>query len=195
MPLWLAGTHECPGSDCVVSFDAATADAAAKSAIQGLIRDRVAVDDRRRADPAVAREEGAGLGSGAVAPDESLDFDLAAAGLRAEGGDALRLVEVLAVKLEDALPGRAAVERRGVRLLSKQKRVERIDVELGDATYQLISDGRKVTGMRGQAVRGVTIKREELGLDAWVERLTRELDELAQSSTEARAALDRLLGA
>lgn len=138
---------------------------------------------------------GAGLGSGAVAPDESLDFDLAAAGLRAEGGDALRLVEVLAVKLEDALPGRAAVERRGVRLLSKQKRVERIDVELGDATYQLISDGRKVTGMRGQAVRGVTIKREELGLDAWVERLTRELDELAQSSTEARAALDRLLGA
>jgi hypothetical protein len=102
---------------------------------------------------------------------------------------------VLAVKREDALPGRAAVERRGVRLLSKQKRVERIDVELGDATYQLISDGRKVTGMRGQAVRGVTIKREELGLDAWVERLTRELDELAQSSTEARAALDRLLGA
>src|SRR3954447_22309479 len=96
---------------------------------------------------------GAWLGSGAVAPDESLDFDLAAAGLRAEGGDALRLVEVLAVKLEDALPGRAAVERRGVRLLSKQKRVERIDVELGDATYQLISDGRKVTGMRGQAVR------------------------------------------
>ena len=130
-----------------------------------------------------------------MAPDESLDFDLAAAGLRAEGGDALRLVEVLAVKLEDALPGRATVERRGVRLLSKQKRVERIDVELGDATYQLISDGRKVTGMRGQAVRGVTIKREELGLDAWVERLTRELDGLAQSSTEARAALDRLLGA
>lgn len=126
--------------------------------------------------------------------DDGVDFDLAAAGLRADGGDALRLVEVLAAKLEDALPGRATVQRCGVRLFSREKRVERIDVDLGEATYQLLSDGRNVTGMRGQAVRGVTIKREELGLDAWVQRLTHELDEQAQSSTEARTALDRLLG-
>jgi hypothetical protein len=130
-----------------------------------------------------------------VASDESLDFDLAAAGLRAEGGDALRLVEVLAVKLEDALPGRAAVDRCSVRFLSREKRVERIEVDLGEATYQLQSDGRRITGTRGQAVRGVTIKREELGLDDWVERLTQELAELSRSSSEARTALDRLLGA
>src|SRR4051795_4272207 len=133
--------------------------------------------------------------SGAVAPDESLDFDLAAAGLRADGGHALRLVEGLAGKLEDALPGRAAVDRRAVRCLSREKRVERIEVALGEATYELVSNGRTVSGMRGQTVRGVTIKREELGLEEWVRRLTHELGELARSSTEARTALDRLLGA
>lgn len=127
--------------------------------------------------------------------EDGLDFDLAAAGLRADGGDALRLVEVLAAKLEDALPGRATVRRCGVRLLSREKRVERIDVDLGETTYELSSDGRDVSGLRGQTVRGVTIKREELGLDEWVSRLTKELQAQAQSSTEARTALDRLLGA
>lgn len=129
-----------------------------------------------------------------MAHEDGLEFDLAAAGLRAEGGDALRLVEVLAVKLEDALPGRAKVERCGVRFLSREKRVERIEVDLGEASYELASDGRQVSGTRGQTVRGVTIKREELGLDEWVRRLTHELGELARSSTEARTALDRLLG-
>lgn len=129
-----------------------------------------------------------------MALDETPDFDLAAAGLRADGGDALALVEVVAAKLEDALPGRAEVQRCGIRLFSREKRVERIDVDLGEATYQLNSDGRTISGLRGQAVRGVTIKREELGLDEWVSRLTGELQAQAQSSTEARAALDRLLG-
>jgi hypothetical protein len=127
-----------------------------------------------------------------MAPDP---FDLDAAGLRADVTDVGTYVEVLARKLEDALPAWTRVERGSVRFLSREKRVERIGVDLGEATYELTSDGRNVAGTRGQAVRGVTIKREELGLDAWVERLTRELDELAQSSTEARAALDRLLGA
>ena len=146
--------------------------------------------------------------------DDAPDFDLAAAGLRADGGDALAHVEVLATKLEDALPGRARVDRRAVRLFSRDKRVARIEVDLGEATYQLESDGRNVAGTRGQAVRGVTIKREELGLDAcaapgvrgvrlhrslgldaWVTRLTEDLHGLAGSSGEARDALERLLGA
>ncbi|MEA2167835.1 MAG: hypothetical protein QOF76_1135 [Solirubrobacteraceae bacterium] len=127
--------------------------------------------------------------------DDAPDFDLAAAGLRAEGGDALSGVEVLARKLEDSLPGRARVQRCSVRFLSREKRVEQIDVDLGETTYQLTSDGRSIGGTRGQAVRGITIKREELGLDDWVRRLTEDLHELAGSSTEARAALERLLGA
>lgn len=125
--------------------------------------------------------------------DHAPDFDLSAAALRADGGDVLTALEVLARKLEDTLPGHTRVERRAVRFLSREKRVERIDVELGEASYQLSSDGRTVAGARGQAVRGVTIKREELGLDAWVSRLAEDLRAMAGSSTEARAALERLL--
>jgi hypothetical protein len=130
-----------------------------------------------------------------VSDDAPPDFDLAAAGLRADGGDALSGIEVLARKLEDTLPGRVRVARCSVRFLSRDKRVETIDVDLGETTYQLSSDGRHVGGTRGQAVRGITIKREELGLDDWVRRLTEDLHALAGSSAEARSALDRLLGA
>jgi hypothetical protein len=130
-----------------------------------------------------------------VLGDDLPDFDLAAAGLRADGRDTLGSVEVLARKLEDALPGRTRVDRRSVRFLSREKRVARIDVDLGETTYALTSDGRNVAGTRGQAVRGVTIKRDELSLEAWVQRLTDDLRKLAGSSNEARTALQQILGA
>ena len=128
-----------------------------------------------------------------MALDESFDFDLAAAGLRADGADQMASVEALARKLELALPGRARVQRRSVRFLSSQKRVESIDVDLGDWSYALRSDGHNVSTLRGQTVRGVTIKREELALEAWVRSLATHLHALSESSAEARAALERLL--
>jgi hypothetical protein len=45
-------------------------------------------------------------------------FELWAASLRASSGDLATFVEVVAGKLELALPGRTAVDRRSVRLLS-----------------------------------------------------------------------------
>src|SRR4051812_31543945 len=100
--------------------------------------------------------------------DDAADFDLAAAGIRADGADEMQSLEVLAVKLEGALPGRCRVQRRSRRFLSKDKRVETIGIDLGDWAYELRSDGRRVSAMRGQTVRGVTIKREELGMSEWV---------------------------
>jgi hypothetical protein len=128
-----------------------------------------------------------------VTQEDDLDLDLAAAGLRADGSDALRDVEVLASKLEDALPGRCRVERRRTRLLSGDKRVEALEVDVGGTTYGLRSDGRAVQATRGRSVGGVTIKREELDLAAWIRDLTGDLRELARTSGEARVALDRLL--
>jgi hypothetical protein len=122
------------------------------------------------------------------------DFDLAAAGVRADGADELTSVEVLARKLEQALPGRCQVRRRSLRFLSRDKRVEAIAVDLGDWEYALSSDGRNVAATRGQTVRGVTIKREQLSLADWVRSLAGHLHELSQSSAEAKGALDRLLG-
>jgi hypothetical protein len=121
-------------------------------------------------------------------------FDLDAAGLRADRGDLAVGVEVLARKLQDALPRETTVVRRAKRLLSRDKVVETIEVRLGVSRYALRAAGGRIDAERAQEVRGVVIKREPLGFDEWVGALTEELREQAQSSAEARTALDRLLG-
>ena len=121
-------------------------------------------------------------------------FDLDAAGLRADGADVAAYVEVLARKLEDALPAETEVRRRSKGLLSREKVVEAIEVALGEYRYALRRHGRGVEASRAKAVRGVVIKREPLELQDWVNALTGELREQAAGSAEARAAFERLVG-
>ncbi len=123
------------------------------------------------------------------------DFDLSAAGLRADGTDLRISVEVLASKLEQSLPGLAQVERHGSGLLGRgEKRVKRVRVELGGNCYQLDVAGDRVEGFRERQVGGISIKREPLDPSAWVTALTSDLRAEAERSGEARAALERLLG-
>jgi hypothetical protein len=126
--------------------------------------------------------------------EDDRGFDLAAAGLRADGADVASGIEVLAAKLEGALPRETAVRRHSRGFLSREKVVEAVEVALGDWRYTLeLSDGR-VDASRRQTVRGIVIRREALDLDAWVAALTGELREQAQTSEQARAALERLVG-
>jgi hypothetical protein len=123
------------------------------------------------------------------------DFDLSAAGLRADGTDLRISVEVLASKLEESLPGRIHVERRGGGLLGRgEKHVRLVRIELSGNCYQLTVEGDRVEGFRERQVGGISIKREALDPGAWVTALTNELQAEAERSTEARAALERLLG-
>src|SRR4051794_37937147 len=98
-------------------------------------------------------------------------FDLDAAGLRADGRDLAGGIEVLARKLEEALPAATRVARRPRRLLSREKVVSEIGVALGDATYLLCVERHAVTATRAKTVRGVRIKHEELDLEAWLASL------------------------
>ena len=59
---------------------------------------------------------------------EDRGFDLDAAGLRAGSADMATGIEVLAAKLEDALPAETAVRRRSRGFLSREKVVEEIEV-------------------------------------------------------------------
>jgi hypothetical protein len=123
------------------------------------------------------------------------DFDLAAAGLRLDGADVAGSTEVLAAKLEQALPGRVSVRRGGGGLLGKgPKRVREVRLELGNCQYELQIEGERMRGWRGRQVGGIAIKREELDAGSWLAALTSDLREEAQRSSEARAALERLLG-
>lgn len=122
-------------------------------------------------------------------------FDLAAAGLRADGTDLRISVEVLASKLEQALPGRCRVERHGGGLLGRgEKHVRHVAIDLGESTYELRVAGERVEGSRERRVGGISIKRETLTPDQWIAALSAELQTEAQRSAEARAALEGLVG-
>jgi len=140
-----------------------------------------------------ARREG--LRGGTLQYVSSEDsFDLAAAGLRIDGADLMSSVEVLAAKLEQALPGQARVERRGGGLLGRgEKRVRAVRVEIGSAAYLLGVDGGRVEGFRERQVGGISIKREPLAPDEWIAALTADLRAEAERSSHARAALEELL--
>ena len=123
------------------------------------------------------------------------DFDLSAAGLRADGSDLRISVEVLASKLESSLPGRTRVQRSGGGLLGRgERRVRELRVSIGDASYELSVAGERVEGFRKREVGGIAIKREQLDPGEWVSALAADLREEAQRSAEARTALERLMG-
>ena len=121
-----------------------------------------------------------------------IDVDLLAASLRSSSSDLATFVEVLADKLEEALPGRVVVERRG-RFLGKDKRVERLQCDLGGDRYLLAARGGTVETRRAKAVRGVVLKTEDVPLAEWLDALARDLATEAQSSERARQALEQLL--
>lgn len=120
-------------------------------------------------------------------------FDLAASLVRTDGGDAQALAEALATKLAMALPRQTTVRRRAAGLLSRRKRVERVEVLLGDDAFLLALDERGPQTTRAKSIGGVVIKREELPLAQWLAALDQALADEAQRSEEARQALERLL--
>jgi len=66
-------------------------------------------------------------------------------------------------------------------------------VRLGDVHYEIESDGGALAARRRSVVRGIALKSEDLGVEAWIESLSRDLLALAESSERGRAALERLL--
>lgn len=125
---------------------------------------------------------------------EDPGFDLVAASLRADTTDVAAFVEALAVKLEGALPGDVAVERSGGGLFGRgQQHVRRIAVTMEGGRYDLERSGSQIQTSRRSEVRGIVLKSERLGLDEWIDALSRELAERARQSEQSRAALQRLL--
>lgn len=121
------------------------------------------------------------------------DLDLAAAALRADDADVPALVEVLAGKLESALPTRCAVERRRHGLLSRASRVHRVTVDLRTRRYLLRREHRHFVGEIETAVHDMRRRTERVGLGAWLASLRADLEQEAGQSAEVRAALEQLL--
>ena len=124
--------------------------------------------------------------------ERSRDLDLIAASLRADSGDVGAFVESLAVKLEEALPGRTRVERGRGKLFGA-KLVRRIDVDTGDQRLELRFDGTTVQTFCSRVSGGIVLKREELEINAWLAQLGSAIASEAERNATTRAALERLL--
>jgi hypothetical protein len=125
-----------------------------------------------------------------VGPDQ---LDLAGASLRAEGRELDAFLEVLAARLEEALPGVAKVERRRFGLRGP-RRVRRIALDAGERRLELLVGG----GGSPQACRlrlsgGIVLRRERLSLEDWLRELAEVVAERARESSAAREALERIL--
>ena len=128
----------------------------------------------------------------ATGEEASFELDLVASSLRAESSDVAAFVESLAVKLEEAIPGLARVERaksgfRGPKL------VRRIIVDAGGDRLELSFDGGRLETKRAHVSGGITLKNEAIGIDDWLQELSAALTQEAGRNQLTRQALERLL--
>lgn len=123
----------------------------------------------------------------------SLQVDLLAASLRADTTDLKAFMEVLAVKLEGALPDQTVVARQS-RLFAREHPVREILITLGDYQYRISRErqGPLVT-LRAKVVRGIVLKTDQLPMEQWIEELATGLATHAGQSAQARMALERFL--
>jgi class 3 adenylate cyclase len=115
-------------------------------------------------------------------------FELLASSLRADARDTAAFIEVLAQKVEAALPDTTRVERAGFR---GNGRVKAIELELGEHRYRL--EARGAHASRTHVVRGIELKREDLSIDEWIDSVAHDLAREAERSERGRVALERLL--
>jgi hypothetical protein len=129
-----------------------------------------------------------------VALDEgALDIDLLAASLRADSSDVNAFVESLAVKLEEAVPQQARVERRRSGLMGP-KLVRRIAIDAGNQRLELIrGDAGSIETRCAKLSGGIVLKNEQLDSDAWIAALGQVLAAEAARNERTRQALERLL--
>lgn len=118
------------------------------------------------------------------------DFDLVAASLRADNNDLRVFVESLSAKLEQSFPARCRVQRAG---LFGKGSVREVSVDIGDSRYELMHDDGVITALRSSVVRGITVKRDKLGLDEWIDSLAADVVAEADRSERGRLVLQKLL--
>lgn len=128
--------------------------------------------------------------SDAVPPGS--DLDSVVASLRADAADINVFFQVLASKLVDSMPGEVRLEREGG-MFRKDHPVKRITVTAGDDVLEAELRHGSISAQHAHAVRGIRLRTEQLGFDAWLQRLVEVLGRQSQSSAAASAALRSLV--
>jgi hypothetical protein len=124
--------------------------------------------------------------------DDSMDLELAAASLRADGSDVRILVKVLADQLADALGSRLEVTRSGGRF-RKSDDIRSIRISLDDDQFEAEVEGDTLRCAIGHSSGGIRIRTEKVGVDAWLARLLTVLKAEAAHSQAVRQALETIV--
>ena len=123
-----------------------------------------------------------------------LDIDTLTASIRADSGDLSVFYQVLGSKLADALPQNTVLQREGGGLFRKKEGpIKVIRLTTDNDVFEAEWSHGMVVARHSHAVRGITLKNEELEFDAWLRALVEVLAARAQKSAQARAALQSLV--
>jgi hypothetical protein len=148
-------------------------------------------------DPAADHADAPVLRAGARVPlvsnsDGSFDLELAAASLRADGGDVRILVKVLADQLADALGSRLEVQRAGG-LFRKSEDIRSLRIIMDGDQFDAEVDGSTLRCTIGHSSGGIRIRSEKVDVDAWLARLLAVLQAEAGHSQAVRQALESMV--
>ncbi len=124
--------------------------------------------------------------------DDSMDLELAAASLRADGTDVRILVKALADQLTEALGSRLDVKRAGGRF-RKSDEIQSIRITLDDDQFDAEVDGSTLRCTIGHSSGGIRIRSEKVGVDDWLARLLAVLKAEAAHSQAVRQALESMV--
>lgn len=129
-------------------------------------------------------------------PQDSAQFDLVAAQVRADSSDVDTFFRVLAEKLSDALGDRVKLERRGG-LLKRDRLATGIELDLSSGGSGVVLCARRerngVSCSVLRKVRGIALSTKEVPMPVWVEELVSALSEEAKRSGQTWEALHGLL--
>jgi hypothetical protein len=124
--------------------------------------------------------------------DDSMDLELAAASLRADGSDVGILVKALADQLTEALGSRLEVKRAGGRF-RKSDEIRSIRITLDEDQFDAEVDGGTLRCTIGHSSGGIRIRSEKVGVDEWLARLLAVLKTEAAHSQAVRLALESMV--
>jgi hypothetical protein len=132
-------------------------------------------------------------------PIERDEVAMIAAALRADSADLATYERVLVGSLADSLPpGCLEVDRDRTladRVAGRPGAPRAIRILLGEITLELVVTRGRLVGTVGKQVRGVVIARKEVPLGEWTTSFASALSAFAKENLDARAALERMLGA
>jgi hypothetical protein len=124
--------------------------------------------------------------------DDSMDLELAAASLRADGSDVGILVKALADQLAEALGSRLEVKRAGGRF-RKSDEIRSLRITLDEDQFDAEVDGSTLRCTIGHSSGGIRIRSEKVGVDDWLARLLAVLKAEAAHSQAVRLALESMV--